>query len=44
MRFVDLKLKDMRAQYLGQRVTVEGTVIKTGTQYPFCTKAAFLSV
>ena len=41
MRFVDLKLKDMRAQYLGQRVTVEGTVIKTGTQYPFCTKAAF---
>lgn len=38
---MELKLKDMKAQYLGQRVTVEGTVNKTGTQYPFCTKAAF---
>ena len=38
---MDLKIKDMKAQYLGQRVTIEGIVNKTGTQYPFCTKSAF---
>jgi DNA replicative helicase MCM subunit Mcm2 (Cdc46/Mcm family) len=38
---MELKLKDLRAQNLSKRITVEGTVIKTGNQYPFCTKAAF---
>lgn len=31
----------MKSQYLGNRVTVEGTIIKTNTQYPFCTNAVF---
>lgn len=38
---MDLKLKDMSAKCIGQNVSVEGTVIKTETQYPFLQTAAF---
>lgn len=38
---MDLKLKDMSAKHIGKIVSVEGTVIKTDTQYPFLQKAAF---
>jgi DNA replicative helicase MCM subunit Mcm2 (Cdc46/Mcm family) len=41
MSIMNLKLKDLRAKHLSQRITVEGNVSKTSTQYPFCTKAAF---
>lgn len=39
---MELKMKDMRAQHLGQNVTVEGEVTKTWTQYPFLQKAVFM--
>jgi DNA replicative helicase MCM subunit Mcm2 (Cdc46/Mcm family) len=31
----------MNASFLNQRVSIEGQILKTSTQYPFCTKAAF---
>lgn len=38
---MDLEIRDMKAQHIGKNITVEGTVEKIGTQYPFCIKAVF---
>jgi replicative DNA helicase Mcm len=38
---MNMQLKDISSQYIGQKITIEGIVTQIETQYPFLHKAAF---
>jgi DNA replicative helicase MCM subunit Mcm2 (Cdc46/Mcm family) len=39
--YLELKMRDIRANHLGKRIAIKGKVTKTNMQYPFYKEAAF---